>query len=140
MEGIPVALMEAMAAGVPVISTRLSGIPELVRDGEGGLLVPERDPAALAAAMERLAADPALAARLAEGGRRAVRERFDRGRNVARLAELFAGAGARARGPRRAGAPAAARGGPARVSGASSGGWASSARAAEASPPPGWGA
>jgi glycosyltransferase involved in cell wall biosynthesis len=96
MEGIPVALMEAMAAGVPVIASRLSGIPELVRDGETGLLVPERDPVALAEAMERLARDPALGARLAEEGRRAVRERFDRGRNVARLAALFEGTGARA--------------------------------------------
>ncbi len=91
MEGIPVALMEAMAMGVPVISTRLSGIPELVRDGGGGLLVPERDPAALAAAMERLAGDPALAARLGEGARRAVAEDFDRARNVARLEQLFTG-------------------------------------------------
>ena len=91
MEGIPVALMEAMAAGVPVISTLLSGIPELVRDGEGGLLVPERDPAALAAAMERLATDPALAARLAVGARRAVERDFDRARNVARLEVLLSG-------------------------------------------------
>jgi glycosyltransferase involved in cell wall biosynthesis len=89
MEGIPVALMEAMATGVPVIATRLSGIPELVRDGETGLLVPERDPAALAAAMERLAADPALGVRLAGAARSVVRERFDRHRNVARLAALF---------------------------------------------------
>ena len=90
MEGIPVALMEAMAAGVPVVATRLSGIPELVRDGETGLLVPERDPAALAEAMERLAMDPALGARLADEARREVRARFDRSRNVARLAALFA--------------------------------------------------
>lgn len=94
MEGIPVALMEAMAAGVPVVSSRLSGIPELVRDGEGGLLVPERDPAALAAAMERIARDPALATRLAEGARRAVAERFDRSQNVARLDALLSASGA----------------------------------------------
>jgi glycosyltransferase involved in cell wall biosynthesis len=90
MEGIPVALMEAMAWGVPVVSTRLSGIPELVSDGESGLLVPERDPVALAQAMERLAADPELRDRLAAGGRRAVADRFDRRANVARLAALFA--------------------------------------------------
>jgi glycosyltransferase involved in cell wall biosynthesis len=105
MEGIPVALMEAMAAGVPVVSTRLSGIPELVRDGETGLLVPERDAQALADAMERLAGDPALGARLADEARRAVRERFDRGRNVARLAALFEQVGAPA--TPRAGPPAA---------------------------------
>jgi glycosyltransferase involved in cell wall biosynthesis len=91
MEGIPVALMEAMAAGVPVVATRLSGIPELVVDGETGLLVPERDPAALADAMERLARDAALAARLASGARRAVAERFDRARNVAALEALILG-------------------------------------------------
>jgi colanic acid/amylovoran biosynthesis glycosyltransferase len=92
MEGIPVALMEAMAAGVPVISTRLSGVPELVEDGASGLLVPERDGAALAAAMERIASDPDLGPRLAEGARRTVRERFDRSRNVAVLEGLIAGA------------------------------------------------
>jgi glycosyltransferase involved in cell wall biosynthesis len=107
MEGIPVALMEAMAAGVPVVSTRLSGIPELVRDGETGLLVPERDAPALADAMERLAGDPALGARLAAAARRAVADEFDRERNVARLVELFAsvGTGASAARPARA-APA----------------------------------
>lgn len=89
MEGIPVALMEAMAAGVPVIATRLSGIPELVEDGRSGLLVPERDPVALAAAMQRIAEDPSLGEQLAEPARRAVREGFDRSQNVATLAALF---------------------------------------------------
>ena len=63
MEGIPVALMEAMASGVPVVATRLSGIPELVEDGVTGLLVEPHDPEGLAAALERLLADDALAAR-----------------------------------------------------------------------------
>jgi glycosyltransferase involved in cell wall biosynthesis len=136
MEGIPVALMEAMAAGVPVVATRLSGIPELVRDGESGLLVPERDAAALAAALERLAGDPALAARLADGGRRAVREGFDRARSVARLAELFAEAVAPRRPLVRARPPRS--GGALRVSAGASGARAASAPAAEASPPRGW--
>jgi colanic acid/amylovoran biosynthesis glycosyltransferase len=92
MEGIPVALMEAMAAGVPVISTRLSGVPELVEDGETGLLVAERDAPALADAMARLAAEPDVGRRLAEAARRTVRERFDRARNVAVLESLLAGA------------------------------------------------
>jgi colanic acid/amylovoran biosynthesis glycosyltransferase len=92
MEGIPVALMEAMAAGVPVISTRISGVPELVEDGVTGLLVEERDAAGLAAAMQRIAAAPELAARFVEAARRTVRERFDRSRNVAMLETLLVGA------------------------------------------------
>ncbi len=108
MEGIPVALMEAMAAGLPVIATRLSGIPELVSEGVSGLLVPERDPAALASAMERLAGDPALCARLADGARRAVSEEFDRARNVSRLLELFAAVSGASSSARASSAPAAA--------------------------------
>ena len=66
-EGIPVALMEAMAAGVPVISTTTTGIPELVVDGETGLLAPPRDAVALADAIERLMSDDALRCRLRDG-------------------------------------------------------------------------
>jgi colanic acid/amylovoran biosynthesis glycosyltransferase len=68
-EGIPVVLMEAMARAVPVVATEHSGIPELVRHGETGLLAPERDPAALAAALRALAADPDRAAALGRAGR-----------------------------------------------------------------------
>ena len=74
-EGLPVALMEAMAAGLPVVATRHSGIPELVIDGQTGLLVPERDPEALAASISRLLAEPSLRERLALAARERVAER-----------------------------------------------------------------
>lgn len=75
VEGLGVVLLEALAYGKPLIASASGGIVDIVRDGETGLLVPEGDAAALAGAVERVAADPALAARLAEAGRRhAVRE------------------------------------------------------------------
>jgi len=104
-DGIPVALMEAMALGRPVVSTPVAGIPELVRDDESGLLVPAGDAGALADALARLAGDPALAARLAAGGRRRIESDFALARNVEQLAALFAGAA----GPAREGARADAR-------------------------------
>jgi len=90
-EGIPVALMEAMVAGLPVVSSVLSGIPELVETEVSGLLVPPRDDAALAEALERLAGDPALRARLAEAGRAKVEAEFDLTANIDRLASLLLG-------------------------------------------------
>lgn len=82
-EGIPVALMESLGLGVPVVASRLSGIPELVDSGEcGGLLVPQKDPEALADAMERLLADRPWADRLAERGRDRVRQVYDLNRNM----------------------------------------------------------
>ncbi len=92
--GIPVALMEAMASGVPVVASRLSGSPELVRDGETGLLVEPRDAAGLAAAIGRLHAEPDLRARLARAGRRIVEDEFDLEKSGARLAELYRAAAA----------------------------------------------
>jgi glycosyltransferase involved in cell wall biosynthesis len=92
MDGIPVALMEAMACGVPVISTRVSGIPELVQDGRTGLLVPPKDARALADALERLHRDPDLARRLAERGREHVLERFNLVRNARALRDRLASA------------------------------------------------
>src|SRR5439155_24698080 len=63
-DGIPNVLVEAMACGLPVVTTGISGIPELVADGINGLIVPPEDPAALAEAMVRLHRDPDLARRL----------------------------------------------------------------------------
>ena len=62
-------LVEAMASGLPVVASAVGGIPEVVRDGETGLLVPPGDVAALTTALDRLAADPELRARLAAGAR-----------------------------------------------------------------------
>ncbi len=103
MDGIPVALMEAMAAGCPVVSTRVSGIPELVRDGKTGLVVEPGDAAALADAIERLVGDPTLARKLGLAGRRAVLREFTLARNGERLLRLFAPfvGGAAARRPRK---------------------------------------
>jgi glycosyltransferase involved in cell wall biosynthesis len=85
MDGIPVALMEAMATELPVVATRVSGIPELVEHERTGLLVDEKDGRALAGALERLHRDPALARRLGTAGRTHVLERFNLVTNVRRL-------------------------------------------------------
>jgi len=72
-EGIPVALVEAMGHGIPVLATRTGGIPELLHDG-AGIMVPPKDPAVLADAMESLIRDAGLRQRLAAAGRARVRE------------------------------------------------------------------
>jgi colanic acid/amylovoran biosynthesis glycosyltransferase len=87
MEGIPVVLMEALAAGRAAVAPALSGIPELVEDEVTGLLVPPGDSEAVAAAVERLALDPELGARLAAAGRERVARDF---RLEATTAELLA--------------------------------------------------
>lgn len=90
-EGIPVALMEAMATGLPVVASRLSGIPELVDDGVNGLLTPPGDAVSLANALERLRLDPALRRRLGRAGRQKVLEDFDLDKNAMLLAQRFNG-------------------------------------------------
>lgn len=90
-EGIPVVLMEAMASGVPVVSSRLSGIPELVENGVSGILVEPRDSAGLADAFERLSRDPALRARMGAAGRACVESRFNLHKNAETLAVMFRG-------------------------------------------------
>jgi glycosyltransferase involved in cell wall biosynthesis len=69
IDNTPVSVMEAMACGACVVSTRIGGVPHLVRDGEEGLLAPPRDPRAMAAAVERLLGEPGLAARLSMAAR-----------------------------------------------------------------------
>jgi glycosyltransferase involved in cell wall biosynthesis len=89
MEGIPVALMEALACALPVVATSLSGVPELVRAGETGRLVPPADAKALADALAAVYADPEGAAEMARMGRTLVMEEFALQSNVARLSALF---------------------------------------------------
>lgn len=88
-DGIPNVMMEAMAAGLPVVTTRVSGIPELVADGDNGLLVEPESPAALADGLWRVAKDPALAERLGRAGRATIDERFDGEVLATRMAGLF---------------------------------------------------
>lgn len=88
-DGMPNVLIEAMARGLPVISTRVSGIPELVRDGETGLLVEPDRPRDLADAMAAVAGDRDLAERLGQAGRELVLAEYDIHRSARRLMELF---------------------------------------------------
>jgi glycosyltransferase involved in cell wall biosynthesis len=81
-----------MALGTPCVSTDVTGIPEILRDGETGLIVPQRDPAALARALARLLEDPALGSRLASRARAVIEAEFDIERNAAALRDLFLGA------------------------------------------------
>jgi glycosyltransferase involved in cell wall biosynthesis len=76
-EGMPMSVLEAMAAGLPVVASRVGGVPELVVDGETGLLVATGSPEELAAALERLIAEPQLRQRLGAAGRARARQEFD---------------------------------------------------------------
>ncbi|MBA2458059.1 MAG: glycosyltransferase family 4 protein, partial [Gemmatimonadales bacterium] len=91
-EGISVALIEAMAHGVPAIGTRTGGLPELL-EGGAGILVPPADPDALASALERVLGSAALRAELASAGRRRIEEAFDVSSISRELARRFAGGG-----------------------------------------------
>ena len=89
-EGLGLVFLEAMATGLPVLSTRVSAVPEVVVEGETGLLVPPSDAGALAAAMRAIASDAALRARLGSAGRARVRERFGLDRMVDETLAVYA--------------------------------------------------
>lgn len=88
-EGVPKALLEAAACGRPIVTTDTPGCREIVRDGENGILVPPRDAAALADAIERLVRDPLLRARMGARGRRRVEEEFSEERVVEQTLALY---------------------------------------------------
>jgi glycosyltransferase involved in cell wall biosynthesis len=96
-DGIPNVILEAMLSGVPVVSTPVSGIPEVVRHRETGISVPERDAAAIADAVQELFGERAFAEQLAAAAGKLVREEFDLERNVDRLIEQFEAVGSGAR-------------------------------------------
>jgi glycosyltransferase involved in cell wall biosynthesis len=88
-DNCPLAVIEAMAWGKPVIGSRVGGIPELVRDGEEGVLVPHGDTAALGAAMLRLQEDPELAERMGRAGRARVEAHYDAGPHYRAVAAAY---------------------------------------------------
>lgn len=88
-EGSPNVLLEALSCGVPAVATRVGGVPELAPDGDGAWLVPPGDPAALADALARLAADPVLRGSLARAARERVESRFTVARMVERHESLW---------------------------------------------------
>jgi glycosyltransferase involved in cell wall biosynthesis len=89
MEGLPLVVLEAMAQGRPVVATAVGGTPELVVDGETGLLVPPDDVDALARALGRLLAEPELARRMGEDGRARVREHYSAASAAERVLALY---------------------------------------------------
>jgi glycosyltransferase involved in cell wall biosynthesis len=91
MDNLPTVIIEAMAAGLPVISTPLAGVPEMVEHERSGELVPEHDPKAICAAMERCIADPEKARRFGDRGREIACDKFSIETSARALLELFQG-------------------------------------------------
>ncbi len=88
-EALPMVALEAMAAGLPVVATRVGGLPEVVEEGVTGRLVPRRAPAALAAALEGILLDEGLASAMGTAGRRRVLAHFTLERQVPRIEEIL---------------------------------------------------
>jgi glycosyltransferase involved in cell wall biosynthesis len=89
MDNLPTVIMEAMATGLPVISTPISGVPEMVVHNQTGLLVPEHQPTAVAEAIAQLLSDRKLARSLGQNGRDRTAASFDLRTTVASLHDLF---------------------------------------------------
>src|SRR4029077_14038358 len=92
-DGLPNVILEAMAHGLPVVSTRLDGIIEAIVDGESGLLADQDDPPALAEHLARLIKEAELRERIGEAGRSRVSERFERNANLPRVVDALVEAG-----------------------------------------------
>ena len=93
-EGLPLAVLEAMAMGLPIVATRIAGIPEVVEDGTNGFLVPPQAPAALADALQRCCEDVALRRRLGEAALAGTRQKHSFGvcaRTIGRIYENIIG-------------------------------------------------
>ena len=88
-DGIPNVLLEAMAMGLPAVSTEVSGIPEVLHEGKNGLLIPAQDPAALTRAIEQLLRSPEDRERMGQQGRRTVAEHFNNSRNLRLVRDLL---------------------------------------------------
>ena len=91
MDQLPTVVMEAMAAGLPVVSTPISGLPEMVVDGQTGMLVPEHQPHTLAEALGRLLNDRERARSLGQTGRQRASDLFAIETSVRKLRQLFQG-------------------------------------------------
>ena len=88
-DNLPLSILEAMAAGLPVVGTRVGGIPELVVDGETGVVVEPESPRALADALEQLAGDPDRARKLGRNGAERAAEHFSPDGVAARMVALY---------------------------------------------------
>ncbi len=91
MDGIPVVLMESMAMEIPTISTNISGIPELIDDSVNGIMVPQKDAAALADAILKIKEDVEFAEKIRKKSREKVADKFDIEKNIKKLVEVFEG-------------------------------------------------
>jgi L-malate glycosyltransferase len=105
-EGTPLSVLEYMEAGLPVVASRVGGLPDLIEDGVHGLLVPRRDPTTLAQALHALLRDPERRRAMGEAGRQRRREQFDFDVMVGRLEDLYERLYAGRRGRRTAARPA----------------------------------